>query len=48
MKKWVALLVAVTMLLTVGCAMAEGIKLSICMPLGQWTDNFDVLIEFAQ
>ena len=45
MKKWVALLVAVTMLLTVGCAMAEGIKLSICMPLGQWTDNFDVLIE---
>ena len=46
MKKMLALLIAMTMMLTMGSAMAEGIKLTVCMPLGQWTDNFNVLIDF--
>ena len=45
MKKLIALLVATAMILTIGSAMAEGIKLTVCMPLGQWTDNFDALID---
>ncbi len=45
MKKMLALLIAMTMMLTMGSAMAEGIKLTVCMPLGQWTDNFNVLID---
>lgn len=45
MKKLVALCMALALVLTMGCAQAEGIKLTVCMALGQWTDNFDTIID---
>lgn len=45
MKKILAVLLCLTMILTMTGAVAEGIKLRVSLPLGQWTDNFDVLIE---
>lgn len=45
MKKILALILALMMVLSMTSAMAEGIKLRVSLPLGQWTDNFDDLIE---
>lgn len=45
MKKTLAIVLMLACLMMMGTAMADGIKLTVCMPLGQWTDNFNVLID---
>ena len=45
MKKLLAITLALMMVLSLTPSLADGIHLTVCMPLGQWTDNFDVLIQ---